>query len=126
MADRDLKSRTKKFALRVIRLAASLPSGRVGDVMGRQLLKSGTSIGANYREAARATTKKHFISTIEISIREADETHYWLELLAESGTVPQKKLTELMAECSELLAMLVASAKTAKRSLAKLSPGHST
>jgi four helix bundle protein len=74
MGDGDLNSSTKKFALRIVRLAGSLQGGRIGDIIGRQLLKSGTSIGANYREATRASSKKHFIAIAEISIREADET----------------------------------------------------
>ena len=75
--DRDeLRSRTKKFALRIIRLVSSLPRDKTGDILGRQLLKSGSSIGANYREALRASSKKHFISTVTIALREADETLY--------------------------------------------------
>ena len=122
MGDRDLKTRTKKFALRIINFVGSLKPGRVGEVLGRQLLKSGTSIGANDREASRASSKKHFISIIEISICEADETQYWLELLGESGTISQGKLASLMTECGELTAMLTASVKTAKRSLKSDSP----
>ncbi len=105
----------KQFALRIIRLATKLPSGRVADVIGRQLLKSGTSVGANYREAQRASTKRHFVSIIEIATREADETLYWLELLEESETIKPALLTDLMKECTELLAILVATGRSAKR-----------
>jgi four helix bundle protein len=80
MDSQDLRKRTKQFAVRVVRLSASLPANRVGDVLGRQILKSGTSVGANYREALRASSKRHFISTLEISAREADETLYWLKI----------------------------------------------
>ena len=92
MNNKVMQSRTKKFALRVIRLVTSLPAGRVGDVFGRQLLKSGTSVGANYREALRASSRRHFITTTEIAAREADETLYWMELLVESGTVRASRL----------------------------------
>ena len=72
----ELRARTKRFALRIIRLVSSLPPNKMGDVLGRQLLKSATSIGANYREALRASSKKHFISTMQIVLREADESLY--------------------------------------------------
>ncbi len=94
-----------------------MPAGRVGDVLGRQVLKSGTSVGANYREALRASSKRQFISTIEIALREADETAYWLELLAESGTVKPSRLTALIQESTELVAILATTAKTSRRSL---------
>jgi len=113
--DRDeLRERTKRFALRVIRLAAALPRDRVGDVLGRQVLKSGTSIGANYREALRASSRKHFISIIEIALREADETLYWLELLTDSGIVESSLLSDLTKECDELVAIFTATAKTTR------------
>ena len=81
----EMAERTKKFALRVIRLVDSLPETKVSRTLGGQLLRAGTSIGANYREASRAGIKKHFTSILTISLREADETLYWLELLEESG-----------------------------------------
>jgi four helix bundle protein len=98
--DRDeLRDRTKKFALRIIKLVAALPLNREGDVLGRQLLKSGTSIGANYREALRASSRKHFISITEIALREAGETLYWLELLLESEIISPERLNDLIDEC---------------------------
>ncbi len=110
--DREmLKRRTKDFALRIIKLVAALPRNRVGEVLGRQVLKSGTSIGANYREALRASSKKHFLSTLKIVVREADETCYWLELLAESNTIKPPRLGDLIRESGELRAI---SAKTAR------------
>ena len=113
--DRDeLRERTRKFALRVIRLAGALPQDRVGDVLGRQVLKSGTAIGANYREALRASSRKHFISIIEIALREADETLYWLELLIDSGIVKSSLLADLAGECDELVAIFTATAKTTR------------
>lgn len=84
-------------------------------VLGRQLVKSGTSIGANYREAARASTKRHFVTTLEIAQREASETDYWLTLLAESDLLPSKRLEPLRHECHELIAILTASIRTAKK-----------
>ena len=115
MRRRELIQRTRPFALRSIKLLASLPRNLFGDVFGRQILKSATSIGANYREALGASSKRQFISMIEIAQREADETLYWLELLAESGIVKAALLKELTQECRELLAILAATGRTAKR-----------
>jgi four helix bundle protein len=113
--DREqLKQRTKAFALRIIRLVSALPRNRTGEVLGRQILKSGTSIGANYREALRASSKKHFISTIKIVVRESDETLYWLELLSESNSVKPSRLTDLIRECNELLAIFSKTARSAQ------------
>jgi four helix bundle protein len=92
-----------------------LPRGRVGDVLGRQLLKAGTSIGANYREACRASSRRHFLTTLEISAREADETLYWLELLSESGQIKPSRLDDLMRESRELVAILTAACRTTKQ-----------
>ena len=107
--------RLKAFALRVIRLCNSLPNNNVGWNLGKQLLKSGTSIGANYRESQRASSKRHFISILEISLREADETQWWLELTSESGTVEAHLLTDILAECDEIIRILVAAVKSAKQ-----------
>jgi four helix bundle protein len=115
MDSSEMKARTKRFALRIVRLSAALPKDRAGDVLGRQILKSGTSIGANYREAIRASSKRHFISTLEIAIREAEETIYWLELLSEAEIVASARLQGLMDECGELLAILTSTVRTAKR-----------
>lgn len=111
----EMRKRIKQFALRIIQLAANLPAGRASDVLGRQILKSGTSVGANYREALRASSKRHFISFIEIAAREADETLYWLELLAESGITKPALLAGLLKECDELVAILTATGRTAKQ-----------
>lgn len=110
----ELRERTKAFALRIIRLVDALPQGTVGWVLGKQILKSGTSIGANYREALRGSSRRHFLSIIEIALREADETLYWLELLADAEIVSATRLTELMNECRELVAILAATAKTTR------------
>jgi len=111
---KQLRLRTKQFALRIIKLVAALPRNRVGDVLGRQILRSGTSIGANYREALRASSRKHFISTLEIVLREADETLYWLELIRESETVKPSRLDAITKECSELVAIFVATIRSTK------------
>lgn len=116
--DREqLRNRLKQFALRILNLVSRLPQNRVGDVLGRQILRSGTSIGANYCEAVHASSKRHFISIVEIASREAAETHYWLELLAESKTVKPTLLLPLIEECNELTAILMATARSAKRRL---------
>jgi len=115
MDSRELRERTKRFALRIIKLAASLPAGRIGDVFGKQVLKSGTSVGANYREALRASSKRQFVTTLEIALREADETLYWLELLADSETVKPKLLHPLIDETNQLIAILTATIRTAKK-----------
>ena len=107
--------RTKSFAIRIIKLVAALPKNVQGDVVGRQLLKAGTSIGANYREAIHASSKRHFVTTLEIAQREAHETVYWLELVEESGMLPAARLGDLAQEAREILAILTASARTAKK-----------
>jgi len=112
---RDLRKRTKLFALRIIKLYASLPKSTEAQVIGKQVLRSGTSVGAHYREAKRARSTAEFISKIEGALQELDETIYWLELLTESGIVPQARLTNLKSEAEELMKMLVSSAKTAKK-----------
>ena len=110
----DLEIRTKKFALAVIDLVSKLRKTKVADVIGYQLLRSGTSIGANYREAARALSHDDFIHKIGICEKEAAETQYWLELLVESRTVDADSHKLIRTEVGELLAMLVASGRTAK------------
>jgi four helix bundle protein len=115
MNQEEMKRRTKQFALRVIRLVESLPKGRTADVLGRQLLRSGTSVGANYRAACRARSTADFISKMCIVEEEADESLFWMELLIESGIVKIEKLESLMKEADELLAITVASINTAKK-----------
>ena len=112
MDEKTFKERTKKFGLNIIRLAESLPKTRTADVIGRQILRSATSIGANYRAACRAKSPVDMINKLKIVEEEGDETLYWLELLGESGMVPQAQLLPLAKEGDELLAMTVASIKT--------------
>ena len=92
----DLRKRTKDFALRIIRLYSSLPSSTVAQVIGKQVLRSGTSVGAHYREAYRSRSDAEFISKIEVALQELEETIYWFELLIESNLISEKKLANLL------------------------------
>jgi four helix bundle protein len=116
MQRQEMVERTKKLALRIIRLVTKLPKTDIARVIGSQLLRSGASIGANYREAARSATKKHFTAILVTALREADETLYWLELLAESNTVKPTLLSNLTNECNQVVAILAASVKKARQS----------
>lgn len=111
----DLSKKTKHLAIEMIKLVEGLPRGRVADVLGKQILRSGTSVGANYRAASRARTKPDFISKMGIVEEEADETLYWLELLLEAKLVTQNQVQYLVTESNEILAMVVSSIKTARR-----------
>lgn len=114
-ANGDLIERTKRFALRVIRLSASLPKTVEAQVLGKQLLRSGTSVGANYREAHRARSRAEFIAKCGDSLREIEESAYWLELLEESGIVPATKLKDLRAETNELTAIFATIVKKSRK-----------
>jgi four helix bundle protein len=112
---RDLKERTKAFALRVIRMYSALPkSSTVAQVLGKQVLRSGTSVGANYREASRGRSKAEFSSKIGDCLKEIEETEYWLELLADSGCLPPPKLANLLNETRQLNAILTTISKRSK------------
>jgi four helix bundle protein len=110
-----LKERTKSFALDIIKLVESLPKGRTADVIGRQLLDAGTSVGANYRAACRARSSADFISKMGIVEEETDETMYWMELLVGAKVVQQNDISNLLEEANQILAMTVSSIKTARR-----------
>jgi len=112
----ELKQRTKAFALRVIRLVEALPKTRTADVIGRQLLRAATSVGANYRAACRARSQAEFAAKIGVVEEEADECAYWLELTIEADLLPATRVQDLVDEANELVAIFVASARTAKRS----------
>ncbi len=112
--NQDLKTRTKKFALRIIRLYKALPNSVEGQVIGKQILRSGTSVGAQYREGTRARSTAEFISKIESSCQELEETIYWFALLVESEIFKQEKLKDLQVEADELMAIFVSSVKKAK------------
>jgi four helix bundle protein len=114
---RDLKLRTKQFALRVIRMYSKLPkTNTVAQVLGRQVLRSATSVGANYREASRGRSKAEFISKIGDSLRGIEETEYWLDLLVESGCVVPDKMAELPDETRQLIAIFTTIDKNSKGS----------
>lgn len=115
MSERDLKERTKAFALRILKLVDALPNTTTGRALGAQLVRSGTSVAANYRAARRAKSTAHFVSKLGDVEEEADETLFWLELLEESGIVPAKRLRPLIQEATELVAITVASINTAKK-----------
>ena len=113
-AERDLKPRTKEFARRVIRVFAALSKDTAAQILGKQLLRAGTSVGANYREANRARTKAEFISKIGDCLKEADESSYWMELLLDEGFLPPVKLQPLLDEANELVAIFVTISKRAR------------
>jgi len=110
----ELRARTKQFALRVIRLFRSLPKTGEAQVIGKQLLRSGTSIGANYRAACRARSRADFVAKLGVVVEEADESVYWIELLGESGALNASRLKELETEAHELTAIFTAARQTSK------------
>jgi len=112
MNEQQFKERTKQAGLRVVRLVESLPRTRTAEIVGRQLLRSGTSIGANYRAACRAISTPDMTAKLGDVEEEADESMYWIEILIEAGVVPPKKVEALHAELNEILAMVVASIRT--------------
>ncbi len=115
VTEKDLKQRTQAFALRVVRLVEALPRGRTADVIGRQLLRSATSVGANYRAACRGRSRAEFIAKMGIVEEEADETIYWIELLIGADLVEAARVELLLQEANELLAIIVTSIRTARR-----------
>ena len=112
MNEQEFKQRTKGLALRVIKLVSSLPKNTVSEVIGKQLIRSGTSVGANYRAACRARSTADLIAKLRIVEEEADECLYWMELIVEAKLVDVANLRSIMSETNEILAMTVASIKT--------------
>ncbi|MFZ0480172.1 MAG: four helix bundle protein [Terriglobales bacterium] len=110
----QLRDRTKLFALRIIRLFQYLPRTTEAQVLGKQLLRSGTSVGANYRAAGRARSKAEFVAKMGIVVEEADETIFWIECLMESGILKPELLVDLLSEANELVAIFAASQRTAR------------
>ncbi len=110
----ELRRRSKAFALRVIKLAEALPRKSAADVIGRQILRSATSVAANYRAAQRARSKAEFISKISIVVEEMDETVFWIEMIIDSGLLPVQRVDDLLKEANELLAIFAASQWTAR------------
>jgi len=113
--ENDLRDRTKAFALQIIRMFAAIPKTAEAQVLGKQVLRSATSVGANYREAYRGRSKAEFISKCGDSLRELEETAYWLELLVDGKIIPAEKLSALQQECDELIAIFVTVLKRSKQ-----------
>ena len=114
MTREEMKERTKEYANRVVKLCSALPNNWVARTLGKQLLRSGTSVGANYRSVCRAKSTSDFINKLRIVEEECDESLFWMELLVENNLVKQSRLTALMKEADEILAIVVSSAKTAR------------
>ncbi len=112
--ENDLRERTKRFGLRVLRMFSRLPKTAEAQVLGKQMLRSGTSVGANYREAYRGRSKAEFISKCGDSLRELEETAYWLELLVDGKIVPAERVSALRQERDELIAIFVTILKRSK------------
>ncbi len=112
MDEQQFKDRTKSLALRIIKLVEELPRGTASNVIGRQLVRSATSVGANYRSACRGRSSADVLSRLAIVEEEADESIYWMELLVEANIVPESLVAELTRETNEIVAMTVASIKT--------------
>lgn len=110
----DLSTRTKSFSLRIIKLFSSLPLSVEAQVLGKQLLRSGTSVGAHYRESVRARSKAEFVAKLDAGLQELEESSYWMELLVEAGLVKAEKLSDLMKEATELTAILITISKKTK------------
>ena len=117
MSYENLKQRTKSLSIRVIRMTSFLPNSVVGKIISGQIIRSGTSVAANYRSACRARSQADFISKVKIAEEEADETLFWLEIIEELELVKKSRLTELMKETDEIIAILVSSAKTARKNI---------
>ncbi len=115
--ENDLADRTKAFALSIVRMFTHLPKTDEARVLGRQVLRSGTSVGANYREAHRSRSKPEFISKLGDCLKELDETDYWLDLLVESAILPPASLASLRDECNQLLAIFTTISKKSKQNL---------
>jgi four helix bundle protein len=114
MSPEELKERTKQFALRIMKLVDSLPDTRSGRAIGNQIIRSGTSVGANYRAACRGRSKADFVAKLGIVLEEIDECGYWLELIMESGMIKKEKIESLYKESNEITAIIVSSIKTAR------------
>jgi four helix bundle protein len=117
MTKEDLIKRTMNFAVRIIKMTEHLPKNAMGEVISGQILRSASSVGANYRAACRSKSKKDFINKLKIVEEEMDETLYWISLIEECELIKSEKLSQLKAEANELLAIFVTSLKTAKENL---------
>jgi four helix bundle protein len=110
----ELQERTRRFALRIIKLFRSLPKTDEARILGKQVLRSGTSIGANYRAASRVRSRAEFVAKLGVVLEEADETAFWLELMRDARIFPEAKLQDIVDEAKELVAIFVTSVRTAK------------
>ena len=119
MTERDLKKRTKEFAHRCVKLAISLPKTKLGGHLKGQLIRSATSVAANYRAACLAQTPKAFISKISIPIEEADESYFWIEFAIDEKMLPEEKCSPLLKEAGEITSILIASRITSQKNLKK-------
>jgi len=119
MDEKELKARTKNFALRVIKLVQALPRNMTADVLGKQLLRSATSVAANYRAACRARSQAEFVAKMSIVVEESDESLFWLELIGDSGLMESARLQDLLKEADELTAIFVVSRATARKNARK-------
>jgi four helix bundle protein len=113
--EENLRDRTKEFALRIVRMFSQLPKSTEAQILGNQLLRSGTSVGANYREAYRGRSKAEFIAKCGDCLREIEETAYWLELLVDAEIIPAAKTQPVRRECDELIAIFVTILKRSKQ-----------
>lgn len=116
MTREEMKARTKGYANRVVKLCAALPANWIARTLGKQLLRSGTSVGANYRAVCRARSNADFINKLRVVEEECDESLFWMELLVDNSLVKASRLRDLMKEGNEILAIVVASTKTARMS----------
>ena len=116
MDEDELKKRTKEFAIRVMRLVKSLPRTLEGRAIGNQLIRAGTSVGANYRAVCRARSRAEFVAKLGIVEEEADESAFWIEVIIEGRLMPEKRVRPLLREANEIVAIMAASRKSAKRS----------
>ncbi len=114
MTASELKARTKQLAIRIIRLCMSLPTRGIAESMAKQLIRCGTSVGANYRSACRARSRADFVAKLAIVEEEADECSYWIELLVETGFIETKRVSALLKDLNEITAIVSASRKTAR------------
>ena len=119
MTEQEMITRTKQFALRIMKLIGFLPKNVQGRVIASQLMRSGTSVAANYRAACKAKSKAEFISRLGTVEEEADENAFWLELIVEGGLLNEKRIRSLLAEAGELVAITASSKKTAATALAR-------
>ena len=117
MNEKELQLRTKQFTLRIIKLIEALPQNDTGRIIGKQLLRSGTSVGANYRAVCRARSKAEFISKLGIVIEESDESVFWLEMIIEGKLMKEILVHELLKEANEITAIMVASSNSARKNL---------